>query len=60
MSKIKSLSDNTDIKNKRIIVRLDFNVPIINKLIQDSFPNLTPEEFKTMLKTTNPSTEWSF
>ena len=36
MSKIKSLSDNADIKNKRIIVRLDFNVPIINKLIQDN------------------------
>jgi len=33
---------------------------VINKLIQDSFPNLTPEEFKTMLKKTNPSTEWSF
>jgi len=33
---------------------------VINKLIQDSFPNLTPEEFKSMLKTTNPSTEWSF
>ena len=35
MSKIKSLSDNADIKNKRIIVRLDFNVPIVNKFIQD-------------------------
>ena len=33
---------------------------VINKLIQDSFSNLTPEELKTMLKTTNPSTEWSF
>tara|TARA_R100001509_G_C4817307_1_gene198557 strand:+ start:279 stop:452 length:174 start_codon:yes stop_codon:yes gene_type:complete len=33
---------------------------VINKLIQDSFPNLTSEELKTMLKTTNPSTEWSF
>ena len=33
---------------------------VIDKLIQDSFPNLTPEEFKSMLKTTNPSTEWSF
>ena len=33
---------------------------VINKLIQDYFPHLTPEEFKTMLKTTNPSTEWSF
>ena len=36
MSKIKSLSDNVDIENKRIIVRSDFNVPIFNKLIQDN------------------------
>tara|TARA_Y100000004_G_C8882850_1_gene398362 strand:+ start:54 stop:224 length:171 start_codon:yes stop_codon:yes gene_type:complete len=33
---------------------------VIDKLIQDSFPNQTPEEIKTMLKTINPSTEWSF
>ena len=36
MKKIKSLSDNVDIENKRIILRSDFNVPIINKLIQDN------------------------
>ena len=36
MSKIKSLSDNVDIENKRIIIRSDFNVPIFNKLIQDN------------------------
>ena len=33
---------------------------VINKLIQDSFPHLSSEELKTMLKTTNSSTEWSF
>ncbi len=36
MSKIKSFSDNVDIENKRIIVRSDFNVPVVNKLIQDN------------------------
>ena len=35
MSKIKSFSDNVDIENKRIIVRSDFNVPVVNKSIQD-------------------------
>lgn len=33
---------------------------VIDKLIQDSFPNQTTEQIKNMLKTTNPSTEWSF
>ena len=36
MSKIKSLSDNVDIENKKIIVRSDFNVPVVNELIQDN------------------------
>ena len=33
---------------------------VIDKLIQDSFYNQTAEQIKNMLKTTNPSTEWSF
>jgi len=33
---------------------------VINKLIQDFFHTQTAEQIKNMLKTTNPSTEWSF
>lgn len=33
---------------------------VIDKLIQDFFHNQTAEQIKNMLKTTNPSTEWSF
>ena len=35
MEKIKSFSDEVNIENKRVILRSDFNVPIINELIQD-------------------------
>ena len=35
MRKIRSFDDSIDIENKRIILRSDFNVPIINELIQD-------------------------
>ena len=35
MEKIRSFNDNIDIKNKRVILRSDFNVPIINDVIQD-------------------------
>ena len=35
MEKIRSFNENIDIKNKRIILRSDFNVPIINEVIQD-------------------------
>ena len=35
MEKIRSFNDNIDIKNKRVILRSDFNVPIINEVIQD-------------------------
>jgi len=36
MEKIRSFSDEIDIKNKRIILRSDLNVPIRNKIIQDN------------------------
>ncbi len=35
MNEIKYLNDSVDITRKSIILRSDFNVPIINKLIQD-------------------------
>ena len=35
MEKIRNFSESVDIKNKRIILRSDFNVPILNKVIQD-------------------------
>ena len=35
MSKIKYFSENLDIQNKRIILRLDLNVPLNEKKIQD-------------------------
>ena len=35
MEKIRSFNDNVDIKNKKVILRSDFNVPIINEVIQD-------------------------
>ena len=35
MGKIRSFNDNIDVKNKRVILRSDFNVPIINGVIQD-------------------------
>ena len=35
MEEIRSFNENIDIKNKRVILRSDFNVPIINEVIQD-------------------------
>ena len=35
MGKIKYFSDNLNVQNKTIILRLDLNVPIIEKKIQD-------------------------
>ena len=35
MSKIKYFSDSLDIQGKTIILRLDLNVPLIGKKIQD-------------------------
>ena len=35
MEKIRSFNENINIKNKRVILRSDFNVPIINDVIQD-------------------------
>ena len=39
MEKIRSFSDKIDIKNKRIILRSDLNVPIKNEVIQDKTRN---------------------
>tara|TARA_Y200000002_G_C22670133_1_gene659661 strand:+ start:1255 stop:2445 length:1191 start_codon:yes stop_codon:yes gene_type:complete len=36
MEKIRSFSDKIDVKNKRIILRSDLNVPIKNEIIQDN------------------------
>ena len=58
MEKIRSFSESIDIKNKRVILRSDFNVPISNELIQDktridlSIPfiqNLLKREAKVLL-----------
>ncbi len=58
MEKIRSFNENIDIKNKRVILRSDFNVPIINDVIQDktrinlSIPiiqNLLKREAKVLL-----------
>ena len=35
MEKIRSFSESIDVTNKRIILRADFNVPILNEIIQD-------------------------
>ena len=35
MEKIRSFNEKINIKNKTIILRSDFNVPILNKVIQD-------------------------
>ncbi len=58
MEKIRSFSDKIDIKNKRVILRSDFNVPIKNEVIQDStrinlsmplIENLLEREAKVLL-----------
>ena len=58
MEKIRSFNDNIDVKNKRVILRSDFNVPISNGSIQDktridlSIPfiqNLLKREAKVLL-----------
>ena len=35
MTKIKFFSDNSDLEGKTVLLRLDLNVPIKNKIIQD-------------------------
>ena len=35
MSKIKYFSENLEVQNKTIILRLDLNVPLNEKIIQD-------------------------
>ena len=35
MGKIRSFNDKINVKNKRVILRLDFNVPLKKQLIQD-------------------------
>ena len=35
MEKIRSFNESLDIKNKRVILRTDLNVPIIKNVIQD-------------------------
>ena len=35
MTKIKFFSDNSDLEEKTVLLRLDLNVPIENKIIQD-------------------------
>ena len=35
MEKIKEFNENVDIENKKVILRSDFNVPILKKVIQD-------------------------
>ena len=35
MKKIRSFGDSIDVKNKRVILRSDFNVPLLMKIIQD-------------------------
>ena len=35
MEKIRSFNEKINVENKRVILRLDFNVPIIKQLIQD-------------------------
>ena len=51
MSKIKYFSENLDIQNKRIILRLDLNVPLNEKKIQDKSRILTSLPFlKNLIK----------
>ena len=35
MEKIISFNDNINIENKRVLLRSDFNVPILNQVVQD-------------------------
>ena len=51
MSKIKYFSENQDIQNKTIILRLDLNVPLNQKKIQDESRILTALPFlKNLIK----------
>ena len=51
MSKIKYFSENLDIQNKRIILRLDLNVPLNEKKIQDKSRILSSLPFlKNLIK----------
>ena len=35
MEKIKSFTEKVDVKNKRVLLRSDFNVPVFKEEIQD-------------------------
>ena len=51
MEKIRSFNENIDVKNKMVILRSDFNVPIINDVIQDKTRiNLSIPFIKNLLK----------
>ena len=51
MVKIKSFDEKIDIKNKKIILRSDFNVPIFNGSIQDKTRiNLSIPFIQSLLK----------
>ena len=51
MEKIRSFNENIDIKNKMVILRSDFNVPIINEVIQDKTRiNLSIPFIQSLLK----------
>ncbi len=51
MSKIKYFSENQDVQNKRVILRLDYNVPLDEKKIQDKSRILTSLPFlKNLIK----------
>ena len=51
MSKIKYFSENLEVQNKTIILRLDLNVPLNEKKIQDKSRILTSLPFlKDLIK----------
>ena len=51
MSKIKYFSENLDVRNKTVILRLDLNVPLNEKKIQDESRILTSLPFlKDLIK----------
>ncbi len=51
MEKIISFNDNINIENKRVLLRSDFNVPILNQVVQDKTRiNLSIPFIKSLLK----------
>ena len=46
MSKIKYFSENIDVQNKTVVLRLDLNVPLKEKKIQDTTRILINVPFK--------------